>query len=114
MGPAPAEPRDIVIQTVYTIKEASSRSGVGAPRIRAWERRYGVIAPIRTPSGYRLYDEATVDVLVAMRGLVESGWAASEAARAIRSGEVPVMHAAGPSEASRGRQGTQWPPTGPS
>lgn len=90
---------------MYTIKEASSRSGVGAPRIRAWERRYGVIAPIRTPSGYRLYDEATVDVLVAMRGLVELGWAASEAARAIRSGEVPVVHAAGRVEIPTGPAG---------
>jgi DNA-binding transcriptional MerR regulator/methylmalonyl-CoA mutase cobalamin-binding subunit len=80
---------------MYTIKEASARSGVGAPLIRAWERRYGVIAPIRTPSGYRLYDDATVDVLVAMRGLVESGWAASEAARAISAGEVAVSHSAG-------------------
>ena len=30
---------------MYTIKEASARSGVGAPLIRAWERRYGVVAP---------------------------------------------------------------------
>ena len=73
---------------MYTIKEASARSGVGAPLIRAWERRYGVIRPVRTPSGYRLYDEATIRVLVAMRSLVASGWTASEAARAIGSGEV--------------------------
>ncbi|MBE3074340.1 MAG: MerR family DNA-binding transcriptional regulator, partial [Actinobacteria bacterium] len=41
---------------MYTIKEASARSGVGAPLIRAWERRYGVVTPTRTASGYRLYD----------------------------------------------------------
>lgn len=75
---------------MYTIKEAAVRSGVGAPLIRAWERRYGVIEPQRTASGYRLYDEATLRVLVAMRVLVESGWTASEAARAIRAGEVDV------------------------
>jgi len=75
---------------MYTIKEASARSGVGAPLIRAWERRYGVVRPTRTPSGYRLYDGATIDVLVTMRTLVESGWTASEAARAILSGEVAV------------------------
>jgi DNA-binding transcriptional MerR regulator len=79
---------------MYTIKEASARSGVGAPLIRAWERRYGVIAPIRTPSGYRLYDDATVDILLTMRGLVDSGWAASEAARAITAGEVGITHQA--------------------
>lgn len=79
-----------LVHTMYTIKEASARSGVGAPLLRAWERRYGVIAPIRTPSGYRLYDDATIDVLRAMRGLVEAGWSASEAARAITAGEVAV------------------------
>ena len=75
---------------MYTIKEASARSGVGPPLIRAWERRYGVVQPVRTPSGYRLYDDATIRVLVAMRSLVASGWTASEAARAINAGEVGV------------------------
>ena len=74
---------DNIRQTVYTIKEASARSGVGTPLIRAWERRYGVLRPGRTPSGYRLYDDDAVRVLVAMRTLTETGWTASEAARAI-------------------------------
>ena len=52
---------DNIRQTVYTIKEASARSGVGAPLIRAWERRYGVVNPAgRTPAGYRLYDDDAV------------------------------------------------------
>ena len=42
---------------MYTIKEAAARSGVGAPLIRAWERRYGVVNPTRTRAGYRLYDD---------------------------------------------------------
>ncbi len=75
---------------MYTIKEASARTGVGAPLIRAWERRYGVVKPARTASGYRLYDEGALRVLLAMRALVESGWTASEAARAIGAGEVSV------------------------
>ncbi len=80
---------------MYTIKEASARTGVGAPLIRAWERRYGVVKPTRTPAGYRLYDDATLRVLVAMRSLVETGWTASEAARAIAAGEVSVDEVAG-------------------
>lgn len=79
---------------MYTIKEASARTGIGAPLIRAWERRYGVVRPIRTASGYRMYDDATLQVLAAMRSLVESGWTASEAARAISAGEVPVADVA--------------------
>ncbi len=78
---------------MYTIKEASARTGVGASLIRAWERRYGVVTPTRTPSGYRLYDEKSLKVLRAMRSLVDSGWRASEAARAITTGEVSVDQA---------------------
>jgi len=75
---------------MYTIKEAAARTGVGAPLIRAWERRYGVVEPTRTASGYRLYDDATLRILIAMRSLVETGWTASEAARAIKAGEVAI------------------------
>ncbi|MGZ6312029.1 MAG: MerR family transcriptional regulator, partial [Candidatus Limnocylindrales bacterium] len=75
---------------MYTIKEAAARTGLGAPLIRAWERRYGVVKPTRTPAGYRLYDERNIRILRTMRQLVDSGWTASEAARAIVVGEVTV------------------------
>lgn len=86
---------------MYTIKEAAARTGVGAPLIRAWERRYGIVAPARTASGYRLYDEDGLKVLRAMRSLVESGWTASEAARAIAAGEVSVDEAEVAARAAR-------------
>ena len=75
---------------MYTIKQASLRTGLGVPLIRAWERRYGVISPTRTPGGYRLYDDDAIKTLLAMRGLLDRGWTASEAARAIGAGEVAV------------------------
>jgi len=75
---------------VYTIKEASARTGVGVSLIRAWERRYGVLEPARTPAGYRLYDDASIRTLLAMRSLVASGWTPSEAARAIGAGETQL------------------------
>jgi methanogenic corrinoid protein MtbC1 len=65
---------------MYTIKQASARSGVAIPTIRAWERRYGVVRPARTPSGYRLYDEDAIQRLVAMRRLLDDGWRPSLAA----------------------------------
>ena len=87
---------------MYTIKEASARTGVGAPLIRAWERRYGVIAPTRTPGGYRLYDDTSIRTLLTMRALVDGGWTASEAARAIRAGEVELVGAGdGPAPVAR-------------
>jgi DNA-binding transcriptional MerR regulator/methylmalonyl-CoA mutase cobalamin-binding subunit len=75
---------------MYSIKQASIRSGVSVPLIRAWERRYGVVSPKRTPSGYRLYDDQAIATLVRVRELTESGWTASEASRAVIEGEVAV------------------------
>lgn len=65
---------------MYTIGEAAVRSGVSVPLLRAWERRYGVVSPQRTPAGYRLYDDEAIARLRAVRALVESGWAARQAA----------------------------------
>jgi MerR family transcriptional regulator, light-induced transcriptional regulator len=68
---------------MYSIKEAASRSGVSIPTLRAWERRYGVVQPVRTPSGYRLYDDGAIARLRHMRALVASGWRPREAAQRV-------------------------------
>jgi DNA-binding transcriptional MerR regulator/methylmalonyl-CoA mutase cobalamin-binding subunit len=73
---------------MYTIKEASTRSGVGIPLLRAWERRYGVVVPSRSDAGYRLYDDAAIDRLRAMRHLIGEGWSARQAAERVRSATV--------------------------
>ena len=76
---------------MYTIKQAAIRSGLTIPTIRAWERRYGVIDPSRTASGYRLYDDAAIERLVAMRQLVEvDGLRPSQAADQVRGGGAAV------------------------
>jgi DNA-binding transcriptional MerR regulator/methylmalonyl-CoA mutase cobalamin-binding subunit len=81
---------------MYTIKEAAARAGVTPTVARAWERRYGVVEPARTASGYRLYDETAIERLRTMRRLVAEGWTASAAAHAVADGTVP---AAGPGAA---------------
>lgn len=68
---------------MYTIGQASLRSGVAVSLIRAWERRYGILRPARTPSGYRLYDDDAIARLRAVRGLIERGWSARQAAAAV-------------------------------
>ena len=69
---------------MYTIKEAASRSGVAIETIRAWERRYGIVVPARTDSGYRLYDDDAIRRLDAMRRLVVDGMQPSAAAAELR------------------------------
>ena len=89
---------------MYTIKEAAARTGLTVPVLRAWERRYGVVSPTRTPGGYRVYDEAALGRLRAMRRLIDDGWTASAAAAAVVAGTVESVAAAEqPSSRSRGR-----------
>ncbi|GHE22631.1 MerR family transcriptional regulator [Halomonas urumqiensis] len=40
---------------LYPIREVSRITGVNSVTLRAWERRYGLIKPQRTPKGHRLY-----------------------------------------------------------
>jgi len=68
---------------MYTIKQAAARAGVTVPVMRAWERRYGIVEPNRTPSGYRLYDDAAIERVRTMRRLVDDGWQPSQAAREV-------------------------------
>ncbi len=81
---------------MYTIKQAALRSGLPITTVRAWERRYGVVAPERTAGGYRLYDDKAIERLAAMRRLVEiDGLRPSQAADQVRAGRVATPGPAG-------------------
>jgi MerR family transcriptional regulator, light-induced transcriptional regulator len=73
---------------MYTIKEASHRTGVPVALLRTWERRYGIVRPRRTESGYRLYDERAIAAVIAMRRLVDDGWTPATAAAAVAAGKT--------------------------
>lgn len=65
---------------MVTIKKAAELTGVSEHTLRAWERRYGLFAPSRTPSGYRVYDDSALSRISAMNELVQAGWAPRDAA----------------------------------
>ncbi len=67
-------------ERTYRIHVAAELSGVRVELIRAWERRYGVLAPKRTASGYRVYTERDVALLRRLKQLTEEGVSISEAA----------------------------------
>ncbi|MGZ8743772.1 MAG: MerR family transcriptional regulator [Nocardioides sp.] len=91
---------------MYTIQQAARLTGVSDGLLRAWERRYGVVVPMRNESGYRLYDETDLATISTMRRLVDDGWSAAAAAAAVRNGDVPpVPHA--PDEPARGVVATE-------
>ncbi len=71
------------------IGELSRRVGVSADVLRAWERRYGVLAPQRSPAGQRLYTNADEQRVLAMRESIRSGYTPQVAARLALSSEEP-------------------------
>lgn len=57
----------------FPIRTVSALTGVSTVTLRAWERRYGLIRPVRTPSGHRLYTHAHVEEIRRVLALVERG-----------------------------------------
>ncbi len=60
------------------IREVSRLTGVNAVTLRAWERRYGLIKPHRTPKGHRLYSEDHVRQIRAITDWINRGVSVSK------------------------------------
>ena len=63
---------------LFPIREVSRLTGVNPVTLRAWERRYGLIQPIRTESGHRLYSKADIETVNRILGWIERGVAVSK------------------------------------
>ncbi len=72
------------------IGELSRRVGVSPELLRAWELRYGLLQPSRSPGGFRLYSSADEKRIGRMRAFQTQGLSAAEAARlALESADTP-------------------------
>ncbi len=65
----------------FRIHVAAEMCGISEGLIRAWERRYGVLKPKRTPSGYRAYTTADIELLRRLKKLTEEGVSIAEAVK---------------------------------
>ena len=61
--------------------------GVSPELLRAWETRYGLVAPERTQGGLRLYSVADERRIRLMREQIAAGHSAAEAARLAKRGD---------------------------
>lgn len=73
----------IVASLSLSIGQLSTRTGVDARTLRAWERRYGLFRPAREANGYRRYDSDDLDRARLMRRLTQQGTRAALAAEQI-------------------------------
>jgi MerR family transcriptional regulator, light-induced transcriptional regulator len=96
------------VTATLRIGELSRRSGVSPHVLRAWERRYGLLRPVRSSGGLRLYSAEDLERVRLMREHLGQGIAAAEAA-ALVSGSAATAAPAGPAfsaEAARRELGS--------
>lgn len=70
---------------LFNTKAVVHHTGVPAPTLRAWERRYGILAPRRGENDYRLYSERDMMMVTWLRERVDSGMTISQAIALLRS-----------------------------
>jgi len=87
-------PAPIVMQdksnNLYPIRTVSSLTGVNAITLRAWERRYGLIKPIRTAKGHRLYTQENIDMINKVVDLLAKGIPISQVSHTLAQRQEPV------------------------
>ncbi|MGG2399336.1 MerR family transcriptional regulator [Pseudomonas sp. SH1-B] len=71
------------------IREVARSTGINAVTLRAWERRYGLIVPYRTPKGHRLYSPANVERIHAILAWLSRGVAVGQVKALLDHGQTP-------------------------
>lgn len=91
---------------LYNVKAIARQTGVAAATLRAWERRYGVPAPPRTHSGYRLYSARDVARVRWLKTQIENGMSISQAVQLLKAleSQLPSSNGTAPVKAVEGAQ----------
>ena len=63
---------------LFPIREVARQTGINPVTLRAWERRYGLIKPLRTAKGHRLYNLEHIDKIHKVLAWLERGVAVSQ------------------------------------
>ena len=64
---------------LYNIKAVVQATGISSNTLRAWERRYDMVHPQRSGSGYRLYSDRDIAIIRWLKAQVDAGMAISQA-----------------------------------
>ena len=73
----------------HRIGEFARRVGVSPELLRAWQRRYGLLSPIRSSGGFRLYTDDDAERVARMLQALQQGLSAREAAQAALAPRPP-------------------------
>ncbi len=70
---------------IYNLKAVIHETGLSPETLRAWERRYGLLKPKRSPGGHRLYSQYDIDMLQWLVARQKEGLSISRAVEMWRS-----------------------------
>jgi DNA-binding transcriptional MerR regulator len=76
------------ISESFPIRTVSELTGVNSVTLRAWERRYGLIKPSRTPKGHRLYSREDIQLIREILDRLSMGASIGQIAREIMNNAV--------------------------
>jgi DNA-binding transcriptional MerR regulator len=66
-------PRTSISEITYPLRSAAQLTGLSPELLRAWERRYRAVEPLRTPGGTRRYRASDLERLRLLRAAIEAG-----------------------------------------
>lgn len=92
----------------FPIRELVRRTGVNASTLRAWENRHGLLNPLRTPSGHRLYTQNDVQRIRRLQELLVQGLNLSELVPLLDADAPPATPATGPAAPAAAPAGPAW------
>ncbi|TBU89743.1 MerR family transcriptional regulator [Phytopseudomonas dryadis] len=95
-------------QELFPIREVARLTGVNPVTLRAWERRYGLIQPIRTDSGHRLYSQVDVETVRSVLAWIERGVPVSKVGKILARSSMAQVTSAPVYEAATSVEWAQW------
>jgi DNA-binding transcriptional MerR regulator len=85
---------------IYNLKAVIRETGLSPEILRAWERRYGLLKPQRSPGGHRIYSQYDIDMLKWLVARQKEGLSISRAVEMWRSlvkdGQNPLQQTHAP------------------
>lgn len=100
--------RHLEQEELFPIREVARLTGVNPVTLRAWERRYGLIAPTRTDSGHRLYSITDIETVRSILSWIERGVAVSKVGKILaRISSAQALSNASPGEGAQSEY-AQW------
>ena len=86
----------LALTPAYNLKVVLKETGIAADTLRAWERRYGLPMPERTPGGHRLYSQHDIEIIKWLMAKQADGLSISRAVvlwkELTTSGQDPLSH----------------------